>query len=59
MVLIFLLKLESLGDIYCQKGILLPLRGFTIKVQVVDRAMPVLRLLKAYGLGDMSLVNLN
>jgi hypothetical protein len=35
-----------------------PLRGFTIMVQVEGRAMPVLRLLKAYGLSDISLVKL-
>jgi len=56
---IILIIFKSLGDISCYMGILAPLRGFTIMVQVEGRAMPVLRLLKAYGLGDISLVNLN
>jgi hypothetical protein len=53
MVIIFLLKPESLGDISCYMGIITPLRGLIIMLQVEGRAMPVLRLLKAYGLGNI------
>ena len=59
MVIIFLFKTRKSRGHFLHMGILAPLRGFTIMVQVEGRAMPVLRLLKAYGLGDMSLVNLN